>query len=278
MASTPAGTSDAAGRTSCTPSNGRRVAADDAARHPAQLVFDDLDRTRRVKHVVHDRGRVIDPQIPAMPSLALHRHEHRPARLIGMPVRLAAQLRHGVGASSGIVRHGPDGRGRIFDSGWWSCAGRPLGPGTRTLDRNSGYLGRSDCTAPPACGSARTGTVGPVGPCALRRHRRCWTDASQRAKLRWHRLHRHGVGRGTVYKLASKWDRAASTFFGVNAVVSPARQRRPRCPSAPPSRPPCRAAWMANTLPTIRAQSSADPGAVRSTYETATSPSNVRGS
>ena len=153
--------------------------------------------------------------------------EHRPPWPGNPGASRSAQPRHGVGASAGIVRHGPDGRGRISDSGWWSCAGRPLGPGARTLDRNSGYLGRSDCTAPPACGSARTGTAGPVGPCALRRHRRCWTDASQRAKLRWHRLHRHGVGRGTVYKLASKWDRAASTFFGVSVVVSPGRQVRP---------------------------------------------------
>ena len=100
----------------------------------------------------------------------------------------------------------------------------------------------------------------------------------QRAKLRWRRLHRHGVGRGTVDKLASKWVLAASTFVSVNAVVSPARQRRLRCPSAPPSWPPCRAARMANTPPTIPDQFRADPGAVRSTYETATSPSNERGS
>ena len=34
----------------------------------------------------------IDPQVPAVPDLALHRDEHRPAGLVGMPVPLAAQL------------------------------------------------------------------------------------------------------------------------------------------------------------------------------------------
>ena len=72
--------------------------------------------------------------------------------------------------------------------------------------------------------------------------------------------------------------RRVHTFFGVSAVVSPARQRRLRCPSAPPSWPPCRAARMANTPPTIPDQFRSDPGAGRSTYETATSPSNERGS
>ncbi len=33
---------------------------------------------------------------------------------------------------------------------------------------------------------------------------KCWTDSSQRATLLWHRLHRHGVGRGTVVKLARR--------------------------------------------------------------------------
>jgi hypothetical protein len=51
-------------------------------------------------------------------------------------------------------------------------------------------------------------------------NRRCWTDASQRATLLWHRLHRHGVGRGTVVKPASQRDCSAPTFFGIGAVVS----------------------------------------------------------
>ena len=154
--------------------------------------------------------------------------EHRPPRPGNPGASRSAQPRHGVGASAGIVQHGSDGRDRSADSGRQSRAGRHLWPGAGTLDRNSGCLDRSDCTAPPGGGSARTGTAGPVGPCALRRNRRCWTDASQRAKLRWHRLHRHGVGRGTVDKLASKWDRCrVHLLFGVSAVVSPARHVRP---------------------------------------------------
>ena len=71
---------------------------------------------------------------------------------------------------------------------------------------------------------------------------------------------------------------AASTFFGVSAVVSPARHACPAAASAPPSWPPCRAARMANTSSTIRARSSAETGVVTPSYETATSPSNKRGS
>ena len=204
--------------------------------------------------------------------------EHRPPRPGNPGASRSAQPRHGVGASAGIVQHGSDGRDRSADSGRQSRAGRHLWPGAGTLDRNSGCLDRSDCTAPPGGGSARTGTAGPVGPCALRRNRRCWTDASQRAKLRWHRLHRHGVGRGTVYKLASKCDRCRVHLLRRERCCIPYAPGTPRCPSAPPSWPPCRAARMANTPSTIRDRSSADPGADRSTYETATSPSNKRGS
>ena len=38
-------------------------------------------------------------------------------------------------------------------------------------------------------------------------NRRCWTDTSQRARLMWHRLTRHGVGRGSVVKPASQRNR-----------------------------------------------------------------------
>ena len=48
---------------------------------------------------------------------------------------------------------------------------------------------------------------------------KCWTGSSQRATLLWHRLHRHGVGRGTVVKLAGSQTAAAPTFFGIERVV-----------------------------------------------------------
>jgi hypothetical protein len=48
---------------------------------------------------------------------------------------------------------------------------------------------------------------------------KCWTDSSQRATLLRHHLHRHGVGRGTVVKLAGSQTAAAPTFFGIDRVV-----------------------------------------------------------
>ena len=70
------------------------VATDDAAFNARQLVLHHLARTRLIEHVVNYRGGVKHPQIPPMADLARHINEHRPTRLIGMPVLLATQLGH----------------------------------------------------------------------------------------------------------------------------------------------------------------------------------------
>lgn len=68
------------------------VATDDALIDACQLAFDDVGRARLVQDVMNDRAGVEHPQVPPMPHLARDIGEHRPARLIGMPVGLAAQL------------------------------------------------------------------------------------------------------------------------------------------------------------------------------------------
>ena len=160
--------------------------------------------------------------------------EHRPLRL-GNPGASRSALRgHDADASAANAPHGPDGRSRSAGSGWRSRAGRHHGLCASRLGRNSGCLGRSGCTAPPAGGSVRTGTAVPVGPCAPRRTEGAGRTRPSGAKLHWHRLHRHGVGRGTVTTSSpASGVAAASTYFGVSAVVFPARHVRPRCPPTP---------------------------------------------
>lgn len=94
-------------------------------------------------------------------------------------------------------------------TGWRPRAARRLGPDASSHGCSNGCRGRNGCTTPPGCGSARKGTDGrDAHPYTPRTGRRCWTDSSQRATLRWHRLQRHGVGRGTVInKLACEEDR-----------------------------------------------------------------------
>ena len=70
------------------------VAADDAVLHTGQLGVDHRGGARRVEHIVHHRVRVKHPQIPTVAHLTRHIDEHRPARLIGVPVRGTAQLLH----------------------------------------------------------------------------------------------------------------------------------------------------------------------------------------
>ena len=98
-----------------------------------------------------------------------------------------------------------------------------------------------------------------------RSSRRCWTDSSQRATLAWHRLHRHGVGRGPVFRLPGKMDRCRAHLLrhqrcciqsaAINAppswgrgteitsptrllpVASASRRRRPRHVGRPSGRP-----------------------------------------
>ena len=132
----------------------------------------------------------------------------------------------------------------------------------------SQWLHSTTCTRHSAHRNRRAGrfTSTPGKP-------KCWTDASQRATLLWHRLHRHGVGRGTVLSglLAtdtslprpppSAWpllyperrleDRHWHQRIGAAArTTSPctARSSPHRGPSAcarAPAWPPCRAARLA---------------------------------
>lgn len=110
-------------------------------------------------------------------------------------------------ASVVFVPRGPYGHGGCVGSGGLPRAAQRHGPDVNTLGCSSAGHGRSGCTAGPGRRSARTGTSGLDGPCTPRTGRRCWTDASQRATLLWHRLHRHGVGCGAVFKLAGVRDR-----------------------------------------------------------------------
>ncbi len=135
------------------------------------------------------------------------------------------------------LRVQPCGRATSAGSAARPGAAHLHGPGAGTAGRNSGCRGRSGCTERPGRGNARTGTAGRVGPCAPRTQPKCWTDSPQRATLLWHRLHRHGVGRGTVVKLPGERDRCRAHLL----------RHRSRCtpPTATPlglSWPPCRAA------------------------------------
>jgi hypothetical protein len=61
-------------------------------------------------------------------------------------------------------------------------------------------LGRAPCAQEQAGGTVHTPPRAPSP--------RCWTDASQRATLWWHRLHRHGVGCGAGLRAAKRWTAA----------------------------------------------------------------------
>src|SRR6218665_2895269 len=101
--------------------------------------------------------------------------------------------------------------------------------------------------------------------------RRCWTDASQRAQLRWHRLHRHSAGHGTVTTASRRvgpLPRPPSSAWA---------QLYSLCPTDSP--PPCVAASLANIshndLPSNPRRANR-PWAVW-IYKSATSPSNKCG-
>jgi hypothetical protein len=116
-------------------------------------------------------------------------------------------------------------------------AARCRAQGSNSLVCSSADLGRSGCKAGPGQSTLRTGTSGrnrpypPRGPSP-----RCWTDSSQRATLRWHRLHRHGVGCGAVSELPSDGPLPCPTYFGIvvrctthasASVTGPARNSPP---------------------------------------------------
>ena len=179
--------------------------------------------------------------------------------------------RHDVGASAARAVRGPCDHAMIAGS-----AARPhAGPGARRRGHSSGCRGHSGCTARPARGSGRTGTGGRVGPCAPRHNRSAGRTRPKRATLAWHRLHRHGVGRGTVVKLAGKRHRCRVHLLRHRArctAVGPWRRRATATarvpaaqplpePAAPPAPawPPCRAARQAHTPKQDQAKPSQPP-------------------
>ncbi|GEM_PF-2202635 len=153
---------------------------------------------------------------------------------------------HGADANDAIAVRVPGDRARSAGSAARSGAVPRPGPGAGRPARSSGCHGHSSCTARPGCGIARTGTGGRVGPCAPRHNRSAGRTRPKRATLLWHRLHRHGVGRGTVVKLAGSQTAAAPTFFGIDRVVprrahsDVQRHRRRATPTSRPSASPTR--------------------------------------
>jgi hypothetical protein len=61
--------------------------------HAQQRCPRNLCRARGIEHELHNVLGLEYPQVPAVADLALTLDEHLPARLVGMPVRLRAQLR-----------------------------------------------------------------------------------------------------------------------------------------------------------------------------------------
>ena len=110
----------------------------------------------------------------------------------------------GVGATAGTARRGPAGLARSTGIGLRCGAEQRRVPGAGTAGHSSGCHGRSGCTTRPGHGTVRTGTGGPDDPCAPRRTEGAGRKRPKRATLLWHRLHRHGVGRGTVVRLPGK--------------------------------------------------------------------------
>ena len=147
-----------------------------------------------------------------------HRHQRRQRR------------RHLAGdnadANAASARRGPAGRARSTGIGLRSGAEQRRVPGASTSGHSSGCHGRSGCTARPGHGNAHTGTGGREDPCAPRRTEGAGRTRPKRATLLWHRLHRHGVGRGTVVKLPGESDRCRAHLL----------RHRSRCTAACPQR------------------------------------------
>ena len=175
--------------------------------------------------------------------------------------------RRDAGASAGTARHGQTGRVEIAGTGLRCRAEQRHATGAGTAGRSSGCHGRSGCTVRPGRGSVRTGTAGLEGPYAPGQTEGAGRRRPKRATLLWHHLHRHGVGRGTVVKLASTRDRCRAQLLRHGAVVSRARLRNADAPpksrphpdrrrphgippatSASPARSPCRATGQAQPL------------------------------
>jgi hypothetical protein len=181
--------------------------------------------------------------------------------------------RHGAGANVVSAARARCGRARSAGSAARSGVEPRPGPDAGTADRSSGCPGRSGCTAPLGRDSARTGTGGLDSPCAPRQTEGAGRTRPKRSTLLWHRLHRHGVGRGAVVKLPGKErplpcpPSSAST-----ALYRGGPLRRPRLPGRPAGRPGRRTPHQNQDRPagTVRLN--------QSCTKTAISPSNKGGS
>ena len=202
----------------------------------------------------------------ASPSVLGHHRYRRPCHRRRQHHRHRG--RRDAGASAGTAQHGQTGRVEIAGTGLRCRAEQRHATGAGTAGRSSGCHGRSGCTVRPGRGSVRTGTAGLEGPYAPRQTEGAGRKRPKRATLLWHHLHRHGVGRGTVVKLASTRDRCRAQLLRHGAVVSraPPRPKRvcrrsqrphpdwrpphgiPPATSAAPARSPCRATGQAQPL------------------------------
>ena len=174
--------------------------------------------------VEHRRGR------QGNPDASRYLHRPRPAS--------SPEDRCGGGgcASAANVPRGPCVRRGCVGSDWLPRAARRRAPGSNRWGCSSAGRGRSGCTVGPGQSTGRTGTNGRNRRCAPRGSPspRCWTDSSQRATLRRHRLTRHGVGRGTVDQPPSDGPLPRPTTSASSRVVQRAARHRSqtRCATA----------------------------------------------
>ena len=170
--------------------------------------------------------------------------------------------KHGAGANDASAARARCARSRIAGGAARSHAAPAHGPDAGTVGRKrlprSQRLHRMTWTRQRAHKYRRAGWSmrTPTKP-------KCWTDSSQRATLLWHRLHRHGVGRGTVVKLPGQRDRCRAHLLRYRPRCTAASLQRRRStptasmpaspplpkPIAPPAPawPPCGAARQAHT-------------------------------
>ena len=136
-------------------------------------------------------------------------------------------------ASAVNAPRGPCARHGCVGSDSPPRAVRRRAPGSNRCVCSSADRGRSGCTTGPGRSTERTGTSGRNRRCAPRGSPspRCWTDASQRATLWWHRLTRHGVGRGTVDQPPSDGPLPRPTTSASSRVVQRAALRASQAPA-----------------------------------------------
>ena len=171
--------------------------------------------------VEHRRGRQGNPDA----SRCLRRPE----------LAASPQGRSGGGGCASAVSapRGPCARHGCVGSDSPPRAVRRRAPSSNRCVCSSADRGRSGCTIGPGRSTERIGTNGPNRRCATRGSPspRCWTDASQRATLWWHRLTRHGVGRGTVDQPPSDGPLPRPTTSASSRVVQRAALRASQVPA-----------------------------------------------